>query len=174
MNKIFKKGDNASLFNLALIISKKTASIATIKNGDVTISNGDIEIVLVFNDESKKINLVFESSCHPYWKLNIPTKVIVNTNELMFLIIFVLGSNSVNTYSKPFVSIPTDYIQYLFRNKEINLDSRFAIAAFESKTIYKIKKVADCFYLIFTKGNASPLLNSIYIVPRPRKGNEDL
>ena len=68
------KGDNATLFQLALIISKRTATIATIKYGEVIISNGDIEIALMFNDNAEKMSLIFENIDRPYWVLHIPTK----------------------------------------------------------------------------------------------------
>ena len=168
------KGDNATLFQLALIISKRTATIATIKYGEVIISNGDIEIALMFNDNAEKMSLIFENIDRPYWVLHIPTKSIVDMKELKALINIVLGVINIRSVVKPFISIPTNYFELLFEEKEIRLDSFFNITTSRKYAKYRINKIGECFYFFFV-GSFTPIqLSCVYLVPRPGKGNEDL
>ena len=167
-------GDNAALFQLALIISKRTATIATIKYGEVIISNGDIEIALTFNSDAEKMSLIFEDIERPYWVLHFPIKSIVDMDEVKSLINIVLGVINIRSVVKPFISIPTNYFEILFEEKEIWLDSFFRITTSKKHAEYRINRIGDCFYFFFV-GSFTPIsLSCVYLVPRPGKGNEDL
>ena len=58
MKKVLGKPD-VSLMSLALSISKKTATIATIKYGNVYLINGDIAVQLSFNLRNEQTHLLY-------------------------------------------------------------------------------------------------------------------
>lgn len=165
--------DNTTLFHVALMISKKTSTIATIKYGEVTLSSGDIEIAILFDDIICQPQLIITKvHNHFSWRLTLPSKLFLSVERIEAIASIVLGVTRSHSAKCPIVSVPTNYLDHLFSSKEICLDQSFVITDSDIQKAYVIRNNGDDFSLTIL-GNKAPFsYDKIYLMPRSIKGNE--
>lgn len=174
MKKVLGKPD-VSLMSLALSISKKTATIATIKYGNVYLINGDIAVQLSFNLRNEQIHLLYiDEIDESYWILSIPLCKVASTKEIEDIICVILGVKRIKPRLCPFVSLPSNYYLEVIESGEVFFDSYLTPTDFMKMANYSISMI-DCHYFLkIIVDERITTTKEIYIVPRSGLGNEDL
>lgn len=165
--------NNAELFHIALMISKKTSTIATIKYEEVTLSYGEIEIALLFDEKINQPQLVIsKDNDRIHWRLSMPCDMFASVEKIEAIASIVLGVTRNHYAHKPSVSVPTRYLEQLFELKEIWLDQRFVITDSEMRKTYEIRINGDDFSFTLFGDKVPFCYSSVYLLPRSIKGNE--
>ena len=176
MKKQLEKPDSA-LLSLALSISEKTAAVATIKYGNVVLSNEDIEVAMFFESEHDEFQVLYvdqKGDERPYWKFFIPFVKLGEIKKIESTIILLLGVSKSDLKIKPILSLPAKYVSALFQMGEIYLDRYFVINGSKKCTNYSIIWENGRAFLKFIVDEKHSLTKEINVFPRSGNGNEDL
>ena len=172
MKKVISKPD-ITLLSLALNVSKKAAVVATIKYSGVYLSNGDINVELLFATKEDDFQVLFDD-VNSHWKFFIPLIRLTYVNTIEETIMTLLGVKPLEHQFDPIVSIPINYFRELAQKGCLCLDCFFTPACCEKAVNFKfISKKGIYFLEIFVDGNICSS-QKVFLCLRNGKGNEDL
>ena len=166
MNKTARR-NNATLFEMALIISKDTFTTATIKLGEVILSYGEMEIAITFDGGINEPQLVIIKNKNRYqWKLSIPSNEFICFEKLEAIASIILGVTRNHPAPSPTVSIPSRYLERLFETREIYLDSSFVITKSDKRKLFKIGTNGGDFSFAILGDRGPVQYSRIFLAPR--------
>ena len=161
-----------ALMNLVLDISTKTSSVATIRSGKITLSNGNITIDFEFFKED--FHHVVFSDRDECWHFYLSLNKFTETKHLEKTIIFILGSDSENRYNMPIISIPRLLYYELMYSKRMLLDYLFNPTSVKALIKYSIIQKNNRWYFQMFYKQKMLSKTEIIVVPRDGIGNEEL
>ena len=148
---------NAVLLDLALSISQKTATIASLKNEQVILCNEDIEIALLLDEENKQFHINFDNESNDIWKLFIPKDKVTDRTRIEAIVMMALGIKEIDSKGKPFITIPLRLVKKLYLDKEIYLNNAADLC-------YSLNMVGSRFFFHIA-GFEKKQKREVYIVP---------
>lgn len=171
MKTIFDK-PSVTLLSVALLFSKMTQTIVTIKYGDVTITNRNQSVILRFND-CEEFQIFLNDYKKKEWIVYYPVNQLSNLDRLYGLLIYALDC-LITKQGNSFISIPNNYLSILKERKTIYLDRFFCLTNEKYDRQYRIHKTRIQYVLsIILPGNDVSDFK-VTIFGRSGDGNEDL